>query len=178
MNKRIVLTGGPGSGKTSVIEFLNSLGYYSAPEVGRKVIQLEIKLNSDALPWDNKAAFRDKMLLEEINNYKIYNYSTFCFYDRSIIDCYGYSKLENIPISENLIKNCHELTYNSNVFIFPPWKSIYKNDLERKQDYKESVSTYNEMLCAYKYFGYKLIEVPKVSVEKRVEFILNKVNNM
>ncbi|ARR08937.1 ATP-binding protein [Vibrio campbellii] len=39
MNNLIVFTGGPGSGKTSVIEHLIKLGYACAPETGRKVIQ-------------------------------------------------------------------------------------------------------------------------------------------
>lgn len=70
MNNRVVFTGGPGSGKTTVIEFLNRLGYPSTPEVGRKVIQTQVKYQGTALPWQYKTEFRDEMVLEEINKYE------------------------------------------------------------------------------------------------------------
>lgn len=68
MDNFIVCTGGPGAGKTSVINHLKALGYPCAPEVGRKVIQLQVALKGEALPWDNQLAFRDAMVQEEICN--------------------------------------------------------------------------------------------------------------
>ncbi|MGL6153435.1 MAG: AAA family ATPase [Aeromonas sobria] len=177
MNNRVIFTGGPGSGKTSVINFLGQLGYPSATEVGRKVIQIQIERNGIALPWKDKVAFRDAMVLEELNNYKTHDNSGLTFFDRSIIDSYGYSQLEQIAVSELLSRSCRELTYHKKVFIFPPWEAIYENDIERKQDFNEAVATYHEMMKAYKKFGYELIEVPKFSVQERAEFILDMVNN-
>ncbi|EHE6949550.1 MULTISPECIES: AAA family ATPase [Vibrio] len=177
MNNRVVFTGGPGSGKTSVIKFLEQLGYPSAIEVGRKVIQMQTERDGAALPWKDKVAFRDAMVLEELNNYKVHDNSVLTFFDRSIIDSYGYSQLEQIAISEILLRSCHELTYHRKVFIFPPWETIYENDIERKQDFNEAVATYHEMVKAYERFGYELIEVPKVSVGDRAEFILDTVGN-
>ncbi|RYA23553.1 ATP-binding protein [Malaciobacter halophilus] len=176
MSNRIIFTGGPGSGKTSVIEFLSSLGYASAPEVGRKVIQTQVKFQGTALPWQDKIAFRDEMVLEEINNYESLGNLVTTFYDRSIIDSYGYSKLEKIPVSNFLLTKCYELNYYRKVFIFPPWEAIYENDVDRKQDFNEAVATYYEMVSAYNKFAYELIEVPKVSVKERAEFILNNLN--
>ena len=177
MNNRVVFTGGPGSGKTSVIKFLEQLGYPSATEVGRKVIQTQTERNGTALPWKDKVAFRDAMGLEELSNYKVHGDSALTFFDRSIIDSYGYSQLEQIAISELLLRSCSELTYHKKVFIFPPWEAIYENDIERKQDFNEAVATYHEMVEAYEKFGYELIEVPKVSVQERAEFILYTVGN-
>jgi len=177
LHNRVIFTGGPGSGKTSVIEFLGRMGYPIAQEVGRKVIQAQVKSQGRALPWYDKTAFRDKMVLEEIKNYQKFVNTTITFYDRSIIDSYGYSKLENIPISKLLLIKCRDLRYHRKVFIFPPWNEIYENDIDRKQDFNEAVATYHEMVSAYNKFGYDLIEVPKVSIKERAEFIVNKLNN-
>ncbi|RSD31679.1 AAA family ATPase [Vibrio pectenicida] len=176
MNKRIVFTGGPGGGKTSVLTYLHRLGYECAPESGRRVIQDQTASGGMALPWKDKTAFRDQMAMQEILNHKQYTGSDIMFYDRSIIDCYGYSQLEQIFLSTDLINRCNELMYNPKVFIFPPWEEIYENDAERRQDFSQAVATYYEMVKAYRNFGYKLIEVPKTSVVERAEFIINQLS--
>lgn len=179
MNNFIVFTGGPGSGKTSVINRLKALNYQCAPEVGRKVIQQQVEIQGTALPWVDKVAFRDEMVREDINNYHAYGACQQpVFFDRSIIDCYGYSMLEKLTVSDELTNCCHELTYWQNVFIFPPWKSIFSNDAERKQDFDLAVATYEEMVKAYTTFGYSLIEVPQKSVNERVQFILTKIKQL
>ncbi|WP_373960101.1 AAA family ATPase [Vibrio gigantis] len=178
MNNLIVFTGGPGSGKTSVIDALKNQGYRCAPEVGRKVIQQQVEQQGSALPWSDKVAFRDEMVREELANYQAFQASNLpVFFDRSIVDSYGYSLLETLPIPQFLLNSCNELEYNSKVFIFPPWDSIFVNDQERKQDFEEAVATYEKMVEAYTRFGYQLVEVPKSSVEERVEFILNSINS-
>ena len=65
------------------------MGYQSSPEAGRKVIQAQVKSHGSALPWLDKVAFRDEMVLEEINNYENFGETEITFYDRSIIDSYG-----------------------------------------------------------------------------------------
>ncbi|MFA0056458.1 AAA family ATPase [Vibrio echinoideorum] len=178
MNNLIVFTGGPGSGKTSVIDALKSQGYRCAPEVGRKVIQQQVEQQGNALPWLDKVAFRDEMVREELANYQAFESSEqLVFFDRSILDSYGYSLLETLPIPQSLLNSCNELEYNSKVFIFPPWDSIFINDQERKQDFDEVIATYEKMVSAYNQFGYQLVEVPKLSVEERVEFILASIDS-
>ncbi len=44
------------------------------------------------------------------------------------------------------------------------------------QDFTEEVLTYEKMVAAYTQFGYQLVEVPKLSVEERVEFILASID--
>ncbi|AFI85472.1 hypothetical protein Q7A_2684 [Methylophaga nitratireducenticrescens] len=54
MNNFIVFTGGPGSGKTSVINRLKALNYQCATEVGRKVIQRQVEIQGTALYWGKR----------------------------------------------------------------------------------------------------------------------------
>ena len=67
--------------------------------------------------------------------------------------------------------------YNTSVFILPPWKEIHHTDELRKQDWNEVVFTYNKMIQTYRTYQYDLVEVPKVSVKERADFILDHLRN-
>ncbi|WP_164520875.1 AAA family ATPase [Vibrio aphrogenes] len=169
-----MFTGGPGSGKSSVITELKRLGHVCAPESGRAVIQQQLTEGGDALPWADKVKFRDAMLREDQRLYHHYKDSPQAvFFDRGIVDSYGYSKLESLPIADEIIHCCKTYRYSKQVFIFPPWQEIYVNDRERKQDFSTAVATYEMMKQVYQELGYDLLEVPKASVQERVQFILS-----
>ncbi|MCL1127585.1 AAA family ATPase [Shewanella surugensis] len=128
----IVLTGGPGSGKTSVINALQARGLKCMDEVGRQVIQSEMLKSGQGLPWVNKTQFRDLMLKEELFSYQVsQHFSERIFFDRGVIDCYGYSLLENLALTDELIHACENNQYHKTVFIFPPWRAIYTRDTSR-----------------------------------------------
>ena len=57
--KKYVITGGPGIGKTTVIEILSSRGYEIVPEAARIIIEEEQINDSDALPWKNLKKFQN-----------------------------------------------------------------------------------------------------------------------
>lgn len=175
-NNFIVLTGGPGAGKTTIIQALEMRGYSCAEETGRKVIKEQIDQKGSALPWENQESFRDLMLKQEITSYKLHqNDSGLVFFDRGIIDVLGYSQLEKLGISDELMESCKHFRYNPSVFIFPPWETIFTCDSERKQDFATAVATHRAMVKAYAHYGYNPIEVPKCSEGERVEFILANV---
>ncbi|MEF9478844.1 AAA family ATPase [Chryseobacterium sp. 1B4] len=97
------------------------------------------------------------------------------FFDRGILDTLGYMRLENIPIPGIMESKARAMVYHNNVFILPPWKEIYENDPERKQTFEQAVATFECMKEIYQEYGFTIIDVPKVSVESRVSFILDKI---
>lgn len=64
------------------------------------------------------------------------------------------------------------LRYNRRVFLAPPWKAIYGNDEHRRQSWELAVRTYEVMCSTYAELGYELVELPRVSVEERVAFLV------
>ncbi len=56
--------------------------------------------------------------------------------------------------------------------MLPSWEEIYETDSERKQDWKEAVLTFELMCNTYESYGYKIVLVPKVSVNERANFVL------
>src|SRR3546814_14045915 len=54
-----VITGGPGSGKSTLIEALAVEGFDHMPEAGRAIIRDQVAIGGAALPWADRAAFAE-----------------------------------------------------------------------------------------------------------------------
>lgn len=177
-NNLYVITGGPGAGKTTLIDELNRLNFITIPEEARKIIKEQINIQGDALPWKDKALYAKLMFDESIKTYHNIldkNPQGKIFFDRGVIDTFCYLRMENIPISKEMTALINKVSYNRKVFILPPWKEIFKNDGERKQNWEEAVLTFESMKETYAYYGYNLIEIPIGTIESRVNFVLNNV---
>lgn len=98
-----------------------------------------------------------------------------CFFDRGVPDVLGYLRLSELTIPRHLENAIAKFRYNRTVFIAPSWREIYVQDAERKQSYDVAVATYHAMVKTYRLYDYQLIELPCVSVEERVDFILSRV---
>jgi predicted ATPase len=175
-DKFFILTGGPGSGKTTLIEELKKRGLYCVDEVARKIIQEEMALGGDALPGDNIGIRIEKMLLGSIETYQeAVKEGRVTLFDRGTLDYLGYAYRTNTPISEELHQKASELVYNKKLFITPPWEEIYCNDTERKQSFEEAVEVYHSCFKLYAEHGYEVIELPKADVMERADFIMRHI---
>lgn len=65
-------------------------------------------------------------------------------------DALCYPALEGLPIDQEMKTLAETHRYHPHVFILPPWRAIYHTDAERRQDWKESVFTYNKMIHTYR----------------------------
>jgi predicted ATPase len=72
-------------------------------------------------------------------------------------------------VTEAVKQAIAQYRYNSMVFLFPPWSEIYCHDTERKQTFQEAIETWVAVKKGYADSGYLTIDVPKLSVEERVE---------
>lgn len=177
-NHCYIITGGPGSGKSTLIEALAMRGYQTVAEVGRQIILEELSLGGNALHTGDQVAFREKMFSYSVRDYLAQPMSgDFVFFDRGIPDLIGYSYLIGESIPPVLTDATQMLRYNPKVFIAPPWEAIYQQDSERKQDFNEAQKTYQALEQGYLENNYHLHVLPKASVEERAMFILKAITN-
>lgn len=168
-----ILTGGPGSGKTSVINALAARGHVTVPEVGRQIIKEQKAIGGDGLHTGDQVKFRDLMLSRSIHTYNAVSDCTRpVFFDRGIPELVGYGALVGMPTPPYFDAAAAMFRYSKRVFIMPPWPEIYGNDTERVQDFAEAVATWKMVAETYPRLGYELVEVPKAGIAARVEFIL------
>ena len=98
------------------------------------------------------------------------------FFDRGIPDALCYSTLIHSAITKVMQLCAENYRYNNRVFVLPPWFEIYQTDNERKQNWEEAVLTCAAIKDTYLQCNYQIIEVPKLPVESRVEFVINTIN--
>lgn len=171
-SQKFIITGGPGSGKSTLLEALKAQGFCCFEEVSRELIKEQTALRSGILPWDNLPAFAELVFHRMIEQYEASTKQEgICFFDRGIPDIFGYLENSGYTIPESYLTKLEACDFSQTVFILPPWPEIYMQDSERPQTYKDSVSLYNAIKTAYLEQGFALHEVPKTTVEKRVQFI-------
>ena len=169
-----VLTGGPGAGKTSVIEELRRRGYAGTQEAGRAIIQDQLRIGGSALHTGDRVLFAELMLSWEMRSYRLAQDSAAAavFFDRGIPELTGYYRLSGLPVPAHVAAAARLFRYRVRVFVAPPWPEIYGTDAERGQDYAEAVATCEAVTAAYAEHGYELIELPLASVPARADFVL------
>lgn len=169
-----VITGGPGSGKSTLIDALANRGYSRTLEAGRAIIQDQLSIGGRALPWIDPAFFAELMLSWELRSYRRAESEPGpVFFDRGVPDVVGYLRLMNLPVPPHMTKAVETFRYNRRVFLAPPWPEIFAQDRERKQTWEEAVRTCEALRQAYTVFGYKILELPCTPVEDRVNFVLD-----
>ncbi|MEE9364488.1 MAG: ATP-binding protein [Cellulophaga sp.] len=182
--KKIVITGGPGTGKTAVIDMLEKEGYFCFEEIIRS-LTLEAKKDKDIdtlvtnplLFVSDPLAFNTKILTGRINQFNkaLEQNNASIFFDRAIPDVIAYMDYFKQEYDTKFTYACKFHTYDE-VFILPPWEEIYVSDNERLESFEQAVQIHEHLEEAYLRFGYKPVIVPKDTITNRVSFILKKLN--
>lgn len=164
-----------GGGKSTILKELSSLGYKCISEPARQILKEQRAAGKDGTPERNPAGFNKLMLEKMISDYESsLNDNDTIIFDRGIADVIAYAELLNTDKSA-AIKAANQYKYNSNVFMFDAWEEIYTNDDERKMSFELSAGFAKSVRNVYKCLGYKIIDVPFVSVDERVELIVESI---
>ena len=175
MNKEIVvLIGGPSSGKTTLIEALKEKGHTCYPEVSREVIKEAQEQGITQLFLEKPLLFSELLLEGRKKQFRAAQNETasIVFLDRGIPDVLAYMHYIGDSYPAFFDEACKDHKYNS-IFVLPPWKEIYVSDAERYENYEQAVLIHEHLMETYKKYGYSIIEVPKDSIENRIDFIMN-----
>ncbi|PIO97354.1 AAA family ATPase [Pleomorphomonas carboxyditropha] len=171
-----VVTGGPGTGKSTLIEELARRGLHSMPEAGRAIIRDQVRIGGAAVPWGDRALYAELMLGWELRSYhEAAALERPVMMDRGIPDVVGYLTLIGLPVAAHIEAAARLHPYNRLVFLAPYWPAIFTQDDERKQDRREAEATGRVLGETYARLGYRVVELPFRGVEERADFVLARV---
>lgn len=181
--RRVVVTGGPGAGKTVLLDELARRGYPYAPESARVIIRE--RLARGLSPRPEPAEFANEILRRDIEQYRGVSAgqapgrrevpegeTRVHFFDRSILDALCILDRLGILSARERDRHVTEYPYHPQIFLLPPWEEIYRVDSERDQTFAESVRIHDTLRQWYLRCGYELVAIPPGPVADRCDLVL------
>ena len=138
------------------------------------VIKEQLELESNAVPWNDTAAFCHLVFQKMLDNMPTASDNT-CFLDRGIPDVIAYLKAAKAPVPMVYYKALKSAHYAPVAFLFPPDQRIYINDNERQETFEEALQFFQAIEATYQLLGFTLYKVPLMSLEDRARYVLEQV---
>lgn len=166
--RRVVLTGGPGAGKTTVLRAMAARGHAVQADSARAVIAQ--RQAAGLAPRPEPEAFARAILARDLAQF----HAAACgdvFYERGAVDALGMlAELGKLGSAERALLAA--LRYHPRVFVLPPWPAIYVTDAQRDQSFEDAQRVHGRVVDWYRQCGYALVTVPEATAEARADFIL------
>ena len=174
MPKRILLIGGPSTGKTTLINHLKEMEYPCLDEISREVIRKAQAKGIDQLFLEKPLLFSEMLRDARIKQHiEVTSFTEdFVFIDRGIPDTVAYMNYIGQVFPESFTKACNKYRYDT-VFVLPPWEKIHVIDNERYETFEEAQKIHKHLIKTYKSYNYTPIEIPIGSIADRAAYILN-----
>ena len=170
-----VLTGTPGTGKSTLIVELATMGFSFVEEPARPILTRQLAIDGPDLPSKSPLRFVQAMARQMIADHEsAIRTGHPTFFDRGIPDLLAYAIRFGVSPAE-FIEAAKVYRYSPKVFILSPWEDIFVNDELRKLSFEESLRFHQELVLAYEGAGYELVWVPKKPVDERAAFILSEL---
>lgn len=167
-----IITGGPGFGKTELIEALGVEGFLVSGEFARDLILSETESGGEILPWKNSRLFQETILTKRKAFFESVPMDAIAFADRAIPDQLAFIRYRGFGTPDSLLNAALEYRYATTVFVTPPWPEIYKNDRIRTETLAEAIQIHQFVIETYRDLNYRINELPLVPTAERVQYLL------
>ena len=170
-----IITGGPGFGKTTLIQDLRSRGYLCSDEFARDLIEKQLHTGGDLLPWKNIKLFQKEILRLRKEFYESVSEMSIAFADRGIPDQLAFAHYKRMRTPGILKESAEKYRYAPYVFVTPPWPEIFVNDAMRRETLQEAILIHQAVIDTYSVLNYQIIELPLLPVSERSDFIIQTI---
>ena len=165
-----VITGGPSTGKTTVINLLTEKGYKTTIEHARHYIDtMKEEGRTVEEIRANKRKFQLGVLDMQIEQEAELSPSDTVFLDRAIPDAMAYYRFLKLEYDKILLDAMKEVAYKK-IFILD--RLPFVNDYARTEDEQAQKLIHQLIIEVYQSLEFPVVFVPVISPDERVEFIL------
>ena len=165
-----VITGGPSTGKTTVINLLTERGYKTTIEHARHYIDtMKEEGRTVEEIRTNKRKFQLGVLDMQIEQEAELSPSETVFLDRAIPDAMAYYRFLKLEYDKILLDAMKEVAYKK-IFILD--RLLFVNDYARTEDEQAQKLIHQLIIEVYQSLEFPVVFVPVISPDERVEFIL------
>ena len=165
-----VITGGPSTGKTTVINLLTERGYKTTIEHARHYIDtMKEEGRTVEEIRTNKRKFQLGVLDMQIEQEAELSPSETVFLDRAIPDAMAYYRFLKLEYDKILLDAMKEVAYKK-IFILD--RLPFVNDYARTEDEQAQKLIHQLIIEVYQSLEFPVVFVPVISPDERVEFIL------
>ena len=165
-----VITGGPGSGKTTTVNLLKERGYITTIEHARHYLDTQrLKGKTVEEVRKNQMEFQLEVLKMQIDQELEIAPYVLVFLDRAIPDALAYYRFLNLPVDEKLTDALLMVNYKK-IFILDFLPLV--KDYARNEDGVAQKRIHELLIEVYESLPFPVIHVPVLPPEERVNFIL------
>lgn len=171
-NNRYLIVGGPGSGKTTLVQAMGSLGFKIVPEAAYRIVKKNLADSNFNLPWGNRHAFDAEVFVLMLNDYFLEDRSQPVFYDGGLLDILAWEAFLGFDFSQ-FSKFPKVYRYEKTVFVLEPWEEIYLRNTIRNFSFTDSKKVHDSVRKFYQEYGYNVVPIKKdTTVSERTNLIL------
>ena len=174
--KKILITGGPGSGKTALINELKKRKFECRDEIVRSLTISGKNEGINQVFLKNPLEFSESLMHLRLKQFFTKSNNQYIFFDRGVHEIIAYLNFLNFKKKHDLLDQCIKIKYDL-IFILKPWRQIYQQDNCRYESFEESVKIYQEISKLYDIIKMDIIIIDKNTIEKRVNIILSHLKN-
>lgn len=169
----VVMSGCSGGGKSTLLAALARRGSATAPEPGRQIVREQLFIGGDAVPWTDMDAFVRLVASRAMQQLAMAAARPgLTIFDRGLVDAYAWFRTFRGAAPSWLETAVTRFRYADTVFMAPPWPEIFVADAERRHGFAEAEAEYHGLLETYCALGYRLVELPRIDVESRADFVI------
>lgn len=169
-NNWYVITGGPCSGKTTIVNLLAERGYKTTIEHARHYIDTQLAVGKTVKEIrKHQADFQLKVLNLQIEQESSLSPDEVVFLDRAIPDARAYYNYLDIPEDEVLTKMMAIVSYKK-IFVLDYLPLV--EDYARREDAAAQKKIHALITDVYESLPFPVVHVPVLPPQKRVDYIL------
>lgn len=173
---RFVITGGPGFGKSELIDEVGRRGITVFREAALKILRRNIDKFSDAIRTGDRERFDEELRSIMYEDYYSHQTASLAFYDRGFPDFIGWNAYYNKE-EATALADVYSHPYERIVFLTKPWPEIFRETMERPFSYEEACRINDAIDHGYRKCGYVVRYLENEDTNLRAEHVLNAVTH-